>query len=69
MKRWDVKLYCVSEDGRRYPMHRGLFHADTESDARECATDAWWDPRLETTGCSPSFEVTPIEEGAENAQR
>jgi hypothetical protein len=60
MNTWRVKLFCVSEDGSRRLMHKGVFYADTEADARECATDAWWDMRLEAAGCSPDFEVQPV---------
>jgi len=62
MNTWRVRLFCVEEDGSRRLMHKGTFYADTEADAKECAIDAWWDPRLETAGCSPDFEISPIEE-------
>jgi len=57
MNTWRVKLFCIDEDGSRHLTRKGVFHADTEADARECATDAWWDPRLTTAGCTPDFEV------------
>lgn len=61
MNTWRVKLFCIDEDGSRRFMHKGVFHADTEADARECAMQAWWDPRLEVAGCSADCEVEPIE--------
>ena len=57
MNTWRVKLFCVDADGSRRLMHKGVFYVDTAADAKECATDAWWDPRWTCAGCSPYFDV------------
>ena len=62
MNTFKVSLYCVSESLERHLVTKpGVFFANTEEDAKECALDAWWSPRLETSGCSPDFVVEPVE--------
>lgn len=60
MRSWKVKLFRVDGEGSRRLIAKGKFWADTAADARECALDAWWDPRLEAAGYSPDFEVQEL---------
>ena len=61
MNTWRVRLYYRDEQGARHLLGKGVFHADTAKDAQECAMQSWWEPRLESAGCSLDCEVEPIE--------
>jgi hypothetical protein len=60
MKFW-VALSYVDSEGVYHPLGSGTFTAASAADAEECAMQAWWDPRLETTGCSPVCKVERFE--------
>jgi hypothetical protein len=62
MKKWHVKFFVIDEEGQRLLKDHGNFYADTAADAKECALDAWWDPRWRCAGCVPDFGVEEIAE-------
>lgn len=65
--KFKVVAYYVDEDGVRHFLNKGTFFSESPQDARECAMQAWWDPRLEAASCSPDFRVHTVDEDDEPA--
>jgi hypothetical protein len=66
MNKYRVNFGYADERGVTHITNSGVFFANSEADARECAMTSWWDPRLEAASCSPICETRLVREETDN---
>jgi len=54
---WNIALFFSTPEGGRQLLQEGELEAPTRKEAKRLAMDRWWDSRLDSSGCSPSFEI------------
>jgi len=60
MKPYRVILNYVDPEGVEHPLWEGVIEARSKADARRLSIVEHWEPRLDTTGCSPCVTVMPV---------